>query len=91
MTFFKSLIRHDRRHNVSDFDLNLVTASISPSIQEVRELHALSPPLAGRYTLDIIIIQSSSMIIVAMIKIILLPIENDVVLLITCTFGIINM
>ena len=37
------------RINMSDFDLNLVTASISPSIQDVRELHALSPP---RYALD---------------------------------------
>ena len=33
-------------------DLNLVTASISSSIQDVRELHALSPPSVGRYTLD---------------------------------------
>ena len=32
--------------------LNLVTASISPSIQDVRELHALSLLSAGRYTLD---------------------------------------
>ena len=32
-------------------DLNLVTASISPSIQDVRELHALSPPSAARYAL----------------------------------------
>ena len=39
------------RINVSDFDLNLVTASISPSIQDVRELHALSPPSATRYAL----------------------------------------
>ena len=39
------------RINVSDFDLNLVTASISPSIQDVRELHALSPPSAARYAL----------------------------------------
>ena len=38
-----------KRHTAS---LNLVTASISPSIQEVRELHALSPPLAARYALD---------------------------------------
>ena len=44
------------RINVSDFDLNLVTASISPSIQDVRELHALSPPLAARYALDTIYI-----------------------------------
>ena len=28
----------------------LVTASISTSIQEQQELHALSPPLAGQYT-----------------------------------------
>ena len=42
------------RINVSDFDLNLVTASISPSIQDVRELHALSPPLAARYALGVI-------------------------------------
>ena len=40
------------RINMSDFDLNLVTASISPSIQDVRELHALSPPSAARYALD---------------------------------------
>ena len=31
--------------------LNLVTASISPSVLAVRELHALSPPSAGRYAL----------------------------------------
>ena len=37
---------------MSDFDLNLVTASISPSIQDVRELHALSLPLAGQYALS---------------------------------------
>ena len=30
----------------------LVTASISPSVLAVWELHALSPPSAGRYTLD---------------------------------------
>ena len=42
------------RINASDFDLNLVTASISPSIQDVRELHALSPPLAARYALGTI-------------------------------------
>ena len=36
---------------MSDFDLNLVTASISSSIQDVRELHALSPPSAGQYAL----------------------------------------
>ena len=41
------------RINVSDFDLNLVTASILPSIQDVRELHALSPPKAARYALGI--------------------------------------
>ena len=41
------LIRLKRRHTVSLRDLNLVTASISPSIQDVLELHALSPPLAG--------------------------------------------
>ena len=47
------------RINVSDFDLNLVTASISPSIQDVRELHALSPPLAARYALDLIDLRTS--------------------------------
>ena len=31
-------------------DLFLVTSSISVAIQAVRELHALSPPSAGRYT-----------------------------------------
>ena len=36
---------------MSDFDLNFVTASISPSIQDVQELYALSPPSAGRYAL----------------------------------------
>ena len=30
----------------------LVTASISPSVLAVWELHALSPPSAGRYALD---------------------------------------
>ena len=30
---------------MSGFDLNVVTVSISP-LQDVRELHALSPPLA---------------------------------------------
>ena len=40
---------------MSDFDLNLVTASISPSIQDVRELHALSPPSAARYALVLFI------------------------------------
>ena len=39
------------RQLMSGFDLNVVTASISPSVQHVRELHALSPPLAGRYAL----------------------------------------
>ena len=29
----------------------LVTTSISLSIQDVQELHALSPPLAGQYAL----------------------------------------
>ena len=42
-----SLIRHDQRHNMPD-----LTASILPSMQDVRELHALSPPSAGRYALD---------------------------------------
>ena len=28
---YLNLIRHDRRHNVSNFDLNLVTVSIFPS------------------------------------------------------------
>ena len=37
---------------MSGFDLNVVSTSISP-LQDVRELHALSPPLAGRYTLGI--------------------------------------
>ena len=37
-----------RRHYV------IVTASISPSIQDVQELHALSPPSAGRYALALI-------------------------------------
>ena len=32
----------------------LLTASISPSVLAVWELHALSPPLAGRYALDTI-------------------------------------
>ena len=32
-----------RRHNVSDFDLNVVTTSILASIQDVWELYALSP------------------------------------------------
>ena len=45
------LIRLKRRHTASICDLNLVTASISPSIQDVQELHALSPPSAGRYAL----------------------------------------
>ena len=34
--------------------INLVTASISPSVLAVRELHALSPPSAGRYALDLV-------------------------------------
>ena len=38
-----------KRHTAS---LRDYTASISPSIQDVRKLHALSPPLAGRYALD---------------------------------------
>ena len=37
---------------MSDFDLNLVTASALPSIQDVQELHALSPPSVA---LDIIL------------------------------------
>ena len=40
------------RQLMSGFDLNVVSTSISP-LQDVRELHALSPPLAGRYTLGI--------------------------------------
>ena len=31
-------------HTASFGDLNLITASILPSIQDVREFHALSPP-----------------------------------------------
>ena len=38
---------------MSGFDLNVVSASISP-LQDVRELHALSPPLVGRYTLTVV-------------------------------------
>ena len=40
------------RQFMSVFHLNVVSASISP-LQDVRELHALSLPLAGRYTLGI--------------------------------------
>ena len=40
------------RQLMSGFDLNVVSASISP-LQDVRELHALSQPFAGRYTLGI--------------------------------------
>ena len=48
------LIRLKRHHAASLRDLNLVTASISSSIQDVQELHALSPPSAGRYALGLI-------------------------------------
>ena len=49
-----TLIRLKRLHTASLRDLNLVTASISPSIQDVRELHALSPLRGGQYALAII-------------------------------------
>ena len=47
------------RINVSDFD------SISPSIQDVRELHALSLPSAARYALGIIIAQCNFKLLAA--------------------------
>ena len=37
------LIMLKRCHTASLRDLNLVTASISPSIQDIREFHTLSP------------------------------------------------
>ena len=53
VTKFKS--RNDAVWGILIFDVImceiLITTSISPSIQDVRELHALSPPLVGRYTL----------------------------------------
>ena len=45
-----SFIRHIGYHNVSDFDNHQHFTHI---IKDMQELHALSRPLASRYTLDV--------------------------------------
>ena len=60
VTKFRTEICHVRaRHNVLIYrpyketaNVFLLTASISPSVLAVWELHALSPPSSGRYALD---------------------------------------